>query len=369
MTNESRILRETEALKHAGYFSRIFLVGVRGDDLPRSEPVDDVREIIRLRAWTFHGAGVFGKIVKTLTWIIAVFLHLLPRPVACINCHSLAVLPLCAVLSLLKGTRLVYDAHELETETAGSVGARKRLARIVEWVFIRFCDRVIVVSNSIAEWYRMHYRLENVFVVRNVPQQQPDVVEPHSGLRKACGIGEGALVFLYQGLMAPGRGIHLLLDVFAEEPPDHHLVFLGYGQEVPKIQEAARRSPNIHYHPAVPPREVNRYTAGADVGISLIENVSLSYYYCLPNKLFEYIGCGLPVIVSDFPDMAQVIDETGSGWKVAVNSDALRRLVRSLSPTEIGARRNNALAHRDQFVWEKEKTFMLAAYEGLFPQL
>ena len=65
--------------------------------------------------------------------------------------------------------------------------------------------------------------------------------------------------------------------------------------------------------PPVPTGEVVRWAAGADVGLALIQNVSLSYFLSLPNKLFEYVAAGLPVVASDFPDLRRVVEERGLG--------------------------------------------------------
>ncbi|MCB0731157.1 MAG: glycosyltransferase, partial [Ignavibacteriae bacterium] len=64
---------------------------------------------------------------------------------------------------------------------------------------------------------------------------------------------------------------------------------------------------------AVNHSELLNYTAGADIGLALIENISISYYYALPNKLFEYIMAGIPIFASNLPQMKKVIDEYNVG--------------------------------------------------------
>ena len=80
------------------------------------------------------------------------------------------------------------------------------------------------------------------------------------------------------------------------------LVFMGYGKLQGSIAEAAASSENVHFQPAVPYQEMLQYTKDADVGLVSVRPICLSYLYCLPNKLFECIQAGVPVLVNDLPD-------------------------------------------------------------------
>jgi glycosyltransferase involved in cell wall biosynthesis len=196
----------------------------------------------------------------------------------------------------------------------------------MERALIGSTEAVIVVNESIAAWYRDAYGLKEVHVIRNIPYPRSFSGGKTSRLREAFGIDHRSLVFLCQGILDEGRGIPILLEAFGRLPLDRHVVFLGNGPMAEKVRSRALRHPNIHHHPAVPPDVLLEYTAGADVGISLIENVCLSYYYSLPNKVFEYLMSGVPVIVSDFPEMARLVDETGCGWKSSVDTRCFAEL-------------------------------------------
>jgi glycosyltransferase involved in cell wall biosynthesis len=101
------------------------------------------------------------------------------------------------------------------------------------------------------------------------------------------------------------------------------------------VRKYASDFPNIHFHPAIKPSEILSYTCSADVGLSIIENSCLSYYYSLPNKFFEYIAAGVPVIASDFPDMSAIVNEHKVGWTVDVNEEALSNLIAKLTDVEL----------------------------------
>jgi glycosyltransferase involved in cell wall biosynthesis len=268
------------------------------------------------------------------------------------------------IFKSLFGARVIYDAHELETERWGA-GIKKTLSKLLERLLVRRADRIIVVSNSIAEWYEKRYGLRNVAVVRNVPYRQSRSFDSRKLLRKKFHLHDDDMLFIYQGALGNGRGIEVLLNVFSRVDRGKHIVFMGYGSFEETVKKYDTSFPNIHFCPAVEPDKVMEYAKGADVGICLIENESLSYFFSLPNKLFEYIGSGLPVIVSNFPEMGGIVDETRCGWKVPVNEDALVRLVGDMSMKEIGQKKDRALQCRDRFCWQKEEEELLAAYSGL----
>ena len=109
---------------------------------------------------------------------------------------------------------------------------------------------------------------------------------------------------------ANSKGIKKIIDLL-EEIPDVHFVILGEGEFGAKFKafaESKSYSERIHFMGAVQHSELLKYTAGADLGLALIENISISYYYALPNKLFEYIMAGIPLLSSNLPQMKNIID-------------------------------------------------------------
>lgn len=364
--NESRILKIVRSLRGHTVFTRVLVLALWKEGFPRHEVLDHGIEVLRV-APLFGGAlqGGGGRLLKAVGWYIGVLWALRSMQVSCFNCHSLPVLPLSILVKWWKRCVLVYEPHELETETAGLWGKRQWLARRVERLLIGRADSVCVVNRSIADWYLAHYRLKSVSVARNVPYRSQAEPLRTGLLRKAVGLGDDAQLFLYQGLLAPGRGVDLLIEAFSALSPDKHLVFMGYGELESRIREAAAQHANIHFMPAVPPGQVKDYTVDADVGISLIENVCLSYYLCLPNKLFEYVACGVPAVVSDFPEMGRFVDEYDCGWKTEPDAQALRRLVQGLTAGELAAKRANTRDSGRLYCWQEEEKPLLAMYQAL----
>ena len=366
-THDSRILRETKSLADAGIFDDIHIGAIWQKGLAEHEDLDAHRHVWRVCLWTARLNGPVAKLLRFAEWYARILWRFWRGPPDFVNCHSLSTLPLGWLLKRTAGSRIVYDTHELETETHVSVGVRRWLAKRIEKALLPAAEAVIVVSESIGAWYREAYGLDNVHVIRNVPYARAVALERSDRLRSAFGIKDEEFLFVYQGLLDHGRGIDILLKAFARASKACHIVFLGYGPLVQKVQRSAELCRNIHYHPAVSPGALAQYTAGADIGISLIENTSLSYYYALPNKVFEYLAAGVPIIVSDFPEMARIVAEHNCGWTCPVGEDAVVALVNGMSHDDRLAKRANAVRASESCSWEKEQAPLLAIYAGLIP--
>ena len=227
--NETRILKLTKSLAENRVFERILIVGVLEEGVCKSEFLDERRQVIRLpRTLGGNRKGWVSKAIKAFEWNGRLLFALRGKKADCINCHSLSALPVCAVLKFLRGAKLVYDTHELETESAGSHGPRKVLSKLVERSLIRYADVVIVVSESISDWYRNTYGLSSVPVIRNVASCPPIFPQGNDDyLRRKFDISEEAMVFLYLGVLAGGRGVEILLDAFSRTKTDSHMIFHG----------------------------------------------------------------------------------------------------------------------------------------------
>ena len=151
-TNETRILKETSAIARGEIFDDIEIIAICGENLPTREQLDECRRVWRVPLIASRlGRNLAAKVIRHTEWMLRILFGLLGRSIACVNCHSLSVLPLAVVIKLFWRTRLIYDTHELETESASVSGIRKSLAKVVERCLIRYCDSVIVVGDSIGQ--------------------------------------------------------------------------------------------------------------------------------------------------------------------------------------------------------------------------
>jgi glycosyltransferase involved in cell wall biosynthesis len=234
----------------------------------------------------------------------------------------------------------------------------------MERLLIPYPDIIVTVSESIADWYRHEYNLGNVLVIKNIPPRPVKAVCSRI-LRDHFQISDDDVLFIYQGALEEGRASELILECFREANQGRHIAFMGMGSLQEKIQRYAAKYSHIHFHNAVGPEEVIYYTASADVGIHLIENTCLNHYYCLPNKVFEYLFSGLPAIVSDFPEMSRIVKEEQCGWAIPVEKQALLRVVNNVSREEIAEKKKRAQGCSAKFGWQDEEKKLLEIYRRL----
>jgi glycosyltransferase involved in cell wall biosynthesis len=278
-------------------------------------------------------------------------------------------LPLAARLAAAGQSGLVYDSRELYRAIAALEG-RWLTQRFWSWLerrYARRADAVLTVNNSIAEILRAEYG--DVRVLHNYPDAVADSASSGSDrLRKALDIPAAQRILLSQGGLQSGRGALLCVDALSRID-GAALVFLGDGPMRDEILLHARVQgvqDRVHVLPAVPSDELLSWTAGADVGLCMIENLGRSYYLSLPNKLFEYIAAGLPVVGSDFPEIGRVLRESGAGMPVpAENADVLAETLRQLlaDPARLETLRRRSRAARTEYQWRSEESLFHSLLE------
>jgi glycosyltransferase involved in cell wall biosynthesis len=274
-------------------------------------------------------------------------------------------MPLRAAVEIRRttGAPLIYDAHELETERIEFTGARKRVFSFLERRLIRRCDAVICVSDSIADWYARRYGIARPLVVRNIPDQRgwEQAAGASNALRDLFGLSADELVFIYQGALARGRRVEQVACAFSKARRDRHLVFMGFGPLENVVIKAAAANPNIHFLRAVPPKEMLRYTASADIGFAAhLEPSCLNHRYALPNKFFEYLLAGLPIWVNDVhEEMASLIRRHGFGWVTPYSQEGMTDWINSVDRTELQTKRKVAAGAGSLFSWAREEETLL----------
>ncbi|MDP0589316.1 MAG: glycosyltransferase [Candidatus Endonucleobacter bathymodioli] len=313
INSDSRILKEMTSTLHFSKDTKVNGIGVRiKEEEHRCDNnggiiIDTIE--LKTRYWKFlptflrHSFSLFELTSKM------VYKGIISKP-DIIHCNDIMVLPLGVILKFFTGSKLIYDAHELESNRNGCSKLSGKVALFVEKILWTFIDALIIVSPSIEKWYQKNVGEKYSEVILNVPVWVKDKpLVDNQYLRSKLNIPLDSKIFLYIGILGYGRGIDLITDVFKNNDLNSSLVFLGYGKFREKLKKLSEAYPNIYVHDAVPHDRVVSIAKSADIGLCLIQNVSLSDYYCLPNKLFEYAFSGIPVLASNFPDISNVVEK------------------------------------------------------------
>lgn len=325
--NESRIYREVMAIEELNLFDQIHLIGINDKGLPSKEKFSKFTTIYRFLNRSKRKSQL-ATLISIFNWHLRISFKYINKEIKCINCHSINVLPLAVFLKLLTNSKLIYDAHELETETAALRGFSKLIAKIIENIFINSADYCIFVSDSIQKWYLEKYGIKKSFCIYNCPTYKKS--KKSNYLRSKFNIPIDSNIFIYQGAFVEERGLEILLKVFSNNIK-YNIVFMGFGKLENLIKSYADKYPNIYFHTSVKPSQVLKITKSADVGIALVDGKYLNHQYCLPNKLFEYILADLPVLVSDTFELRNFVRKNKVGISCKFNEQNINKSIKEIS--------------------------------------
>jgi glycosyltransferase involved in cell wall biosynthesis len=273
------------------------------------------------------------------------------------------------LISKLKGIPLVYDTHELfcEVPELAAHPLKKKIWKKLESALFPRLKDVFTVNDSISEIYEKEYKVP-VNVVRNLPRLNFSNLSAVPKSRKELGLPEGKKIILMQG-----AGINV--DRGAEEAltamqflEDALLLIIGGGDVIGKLKEMAKAmnlSGKVWFIGKLPFQELKSYTLLADLGLTLDKDSNINYRYSLPNKLFDYIQAGVPVLASDLVEVKKVVDQYQVGCittslepkhLAAVLSDCLNNDARMKQWKE------NCRRASQELCWESEEEVLRNVY-------
>lgn len=309
LVTDQRVHRSCTALSEAGY--DVTLVGRR---LPDSVPVERPYKTVRMRL-LFRKKAVFYA-----EYNLRLFLRLLFSPTDAFYANDTDSLPANYLAAVLRRKPLFFDAHEMFPEVPELVGrprVKRFWTRIEDRIFprlIRPHRAAVTVCQSIADIYRKRYGL-NMRVVRNVPMSFPKYNDAASQI--LASLPQDKRILLYQGAVNVGRGIEWIMAAMPYLP-ECHLVIAGVGDTYLQLKaEAAKQGlKNVTFLGRVEPATLHGLTATASLGLSLLENRGLNYYYSLPNRIADFVQSEVPVLATDFPEIRRVVKTYGIGTLV-----------------------------------------------------
>ena len=273
--------------------------------------------------------------------------------------EDIYTLPFAVIFGKLKRVKIIYDSRELYGFLAG-LNERKIIQsfwKTVEKICIKHVDHIITTGSMDSDVLKEMYGANNTVVLRNLPrfykpEQQTDLINQ-------LGISKDKKILLYQGVILKGRGIEKIFDILPEMS-EFVFVLIGGGEFEDYYKKLAVEQnviDQVFLIGKFNQEDLPKLTPSADVGIALIENISKSYYYALPNKLFEYIMAEVPVVVSNLPQMKEIVDKYNVGFAVDPdNKDELITALNNLTSDEMGYKKfkQNCKIASEELNWENE---------------
>lgn len=361
--NDSRVLKENISLKNFGY--KVKVIALHENELKEFEKIDGIsvhRVRLKSKSWSKKRIIQLFKYIEFMYKVISLY-----RNADIFHCNDLGTLPIGVIVKKFfnKKLKIVYDAHEYETEMNGLVGIEKKLKKFLERNLINYADSVITVSDAIANEYVRLYNIEKPSLVLNTPPFKQ--IQKKDIFREKLNIRADQTIFLYQGGLSKGRGIELLVEAFENTIDDNVIVFMGYGPLEEMIKQAASEHDSIYFYPAVTPDILLDHTSSADFGILFYENSCLNHYYCSPNKMFEYLMAEIPVIVSNLYEMKRLVEINRLGIVAENNtSNGLQEATLKAVKLDKSELKKNIEQVKKLYNWEEQEKVLFNIYKDLY---
>jgi glycosyltransferase involved in cell wall biosynthesis len=360
LVTDQRVRKSCETFVGAG-----FDVHLVGRVLPQSLPMDEDKYTFHRIKLRFTKGPLFYAFFN-----FRLFFYLLFQKTDGLHSNDLDTLLPNLLVSKIRRLPLVYDSHEYFTEVPELQGRFvQKVWKFLEKVLIPRLDVMLTVNDSIADLYRQQSEVE-VEVMRNFPKLKTEIPKPK--LRSELGIAEDDFVIILQG-----AGINV--DRGAEEAVESlryltkvKFLLVGGGDVLPVLHQLVEKyglEEKIIFLPKQHPKDLPSYTAMADLGLSLDKDTNLNYRFSLPNKIFDYVSCGVPVLASNLPEVAKLV----RGYELGVITES--HDPEAIAEKILEARNNNlktVLVKKMQsaskdLCWENESIILASLWKERLP--
>ena len=353
ITTDNRVNKVAVLLQDLG-----FEVTWIGRELPTSKELSRSYGTDRMKLWFTKGGLFYAEFQLRL------FLKLLfeCNRNSILLANDLDTLLPNFLISRFFGIPLVYDSHEYfcgVPEIQGRWVKRVWLG-IERFVFPRL-QHIWTVNESIASLYEQDYG-KRPQVFRNI-SPVPDI---QSRSRAELGLPEGVKIAINQGSgMNVDRGLEEAVEAVSQME-GWLLLLVGSGDAIPALKTLVQQrgwEDKVKFVGRVPYEQLLQYTSVADVGLSLDKDTNINYRFSLPNKLFDYIHCNIPVVTSNVVEVKRIVDQYGVGKTIQPeNIEALSSAIKAVGSADYTSALQTA---QKALTWEKEQ-IPLRAFYGQF---
>jgi glycosyltransferase involved in cell wall biosynthesis len=353
LVTDQRVNRSCKALLKQGF--EVVLVG---RELPGSGPVEDRNyKIVRFKLPFTKGPLFYAF------YSIRLFIFLFTNKADVFFANDLDTLPANYFASKFKKVKLIYDSHEYYTGVPELENRKlvKGIWQFFEKIIFPKLTTIITVNDSIAELYEKEYQ-KKLIVIRNVPfaLSADKKNKSQEELRKQLGLPLDKKLIILQG-----AGINV--ERGAEEAVEAMqfcdnivLIILGGGDVMQSLLGLVNKfqlQNKVKFFKRMPYTEMMQYTMACDIGLSFDKNTNLNYRFSLPNKLFDYIQAGIPVLASRLPEVEKIINGYSIGSFIENHEPAhIANKLKSILLDEItlGQWKKNVQLAAAELNWEVE---------------
>ena len=355
LVTDHRVQKVCTSLSRAGYI--VLLVGRK---LPGSPEFGSHIYTSHRMSLLFKRGPLFYACFN-----IRLFLFLMFRRCDILLSNDLDTLPANFLVSRLRKKKLVFDSHEYFTEVPELV-TRPHIRKIwkgIERFILPHIKVGYTVSKSIADLYKAEYGIP-FRVIRNIPAKNKPLKIPSDKI-----IQTDRKIIIYQGAVNLGRGLPELVRAM-QYTNNVLLLIVGTGDimdEVKNLIHELKLSHCIMMTGRKTPEEVIFYTVQAHLGLSVEQDMGLNYRFALPNKLFDYIAAEIPVMVSNLPEMAELVNHYQIG--TVTDSHDPRYLAHQMMEALQNEKKrmiwkDNLRKASLELTWEKEEKILLEIFDG-----
>ncbi|MFK5856555.1 MAG: glycosyltransferase [Bacteroidota bacterium] len=270
------------------------------------------------------------------------------------------------LIKKIKNIPLIYDSHEYFTEVPELVN-RKHVQSIWKYIERKLFPKqtdIITVNDSIANLFENDYGIRP-HVVRNIPRRKQSI-EVIS--KKLLGLPEDKFILILQGA---GINVHRGSEELVEAMQFVHnavLLIVGGGDVIDTLKSMVRKynlDQKVIFKPRVPYRDLMQYTAVADLGLTLDKSTNLNYKFSLPNKLFDYIQAGIPILSSPLPEIQKIIKKYDVGDFISdYNPEHIAQKINEMlsKPFLMDNWKKNCKFAAAELTWENEEKVLIEIY-------
>lgn len=345
---DQRVSKVCSTLNNAGY--DILLIGRK---LKNSHQLNRNYKTKRIKLLFNKSALFFAE------YNLRLFFILLFSKKDILLSNDLDSLPANYLVSFIQNKKIVYDSHELFPEIpeiAHRPFVKKCWTTLEKWILPQLKNNY-TVCDSIANFYNNKYKT-NFETIINLPNKKNSKLSefPFNVTNKK--------IIIYQGAVNIGRGLELMIKAM-KHLNNSLFIIIGDGDILSNLKKEVTKeklNDKIYFLGKVSPEKLHTLTPLANLGLSIEEDLGLNYRFALPNKIFDYLQAEVPILVSDLPEMRQVV----SDYKVG-------EIIKNRNPKDIANQIENILEKdfsskiqiaKSELIWENQEEKLLSIFKN-----